>query len=379
MDTMLADFGHSPFQWLVESSATPTILLFQYLITRSPTWRTHHVNIRWIIGYYDYPGIPILDAMLPEFKRSPFQYWLNHRPLRPYCYSNIWSLVRLLEALTMSILIEPSATPMVFIFQYSITCSPAWCTHHVNINWIIGYSYYSWIPILDAMLAEFRHSPFQYWLNPQPLRWYLHSNVHSLVCLLDALTMSIFVESSVTPIIPGCQYWMVCMLADLRLSPFQYWLNRRPLRWYLHSNIHSIVCLLDALTMSIFVESSVTPIIPGFQYWMLCMLADFRHSPFQYWLNRRPLRRYLHSNIQSLVCPLDALTMSIFVESSVTSIIPGFQYWLCMLADFRHSPFQYWLNRRRLRPYLYSNIWWLVRLLGALTMSIFLSLSTIPI
>ena len=61
---------------------------------------------------------------------------------------------------------------------------------------------------------------------------------------------------------------------------------------------------------------------------MDAMLADFRHSPFQYWLNRQPLQRYLHSNIQSLVRLLNALIMSILVESSVTLIIPGFQYWI---------------------------------------------------
>ena len=96
--------------------------------------------------------------------------------------------------------------------------------------------------------------------------------------------MSILGESSVTPIIPEFQ-------------------NHRPLRQYLYSNIQSLVRLLDALTMLIFIELLVTPIIPGFQYWMLCMLADFRHSPFQYWWNRWPLRRYLHSNIHSLVRP----------------------------------------------------------------------------
>jgi hypothetical protein len=291
-----------------------------------PTQGTHHLSIGWLIGHLDHSCIPIFDCSLAYPTHSPFQYSLSDRLLRlfqdlnigchsPFQYSlNAWLLrwfhdsnigchASRLESLTIWILFELSGIPTRPVFQYWITCWPTLRTHHFNIHWMVGYSDYSMIPILVVMLAGLRHSPFES----------LYSNIQSLVSLLGALTNSISLEWSVTLIMPWFHYWILC------------W----PTKGCHHMNTGWIIGHSDRTCIQILDH----------------LLAHWAHSPFQYSLNGRLLRLFfdlnigchvsrlqaliiwvlvLYSNIQLLVCSLDALTISTSLEWSVTPITPWF-------------------------------------------------------
>ena len=66
-----------------------------------------------MLGCSDDSMTSILDVMLADSSRSPFEYCLNYWPFRPDLYSNIESLVGTLYALTISIFLEWSVTPII--------------------------------------------------------------------------------------------------------------------------------------------------------------------------------------------------------------------------------------------------------------------------
>jgi hypothetical protein len=144
-------------------------------------------------------------------------------------------------------------------------CEPTQGTHYLSIGQIIGHLEHSYIPIFDHSLAYPR-----------------------------TFTISIFLEWSVTPIIPGSQYWMLC------------W----PTQGTHHLSIDWLICHVDHSCIPIFDRSLAYP----------------THSPFQYSLNDRLLRLFQVLNIRCHVSRLKALTIWVLVKSLVTSNIPIFQY-----------------------------------------------------
>jgi hypothetical protein len=246
-----------------------------------------------MVGYSDYSRTPILDVMLADSSHSPFEYYLNHRLFRPYINSNIESLVgplyeltisifigRLLrlfhdsnigchvsrlESLTIWILFKSSANLILPAFQYWITSWPTLRTHHFNIPWVVGYSDYSLIPILDVMLADSRHSTFEYWL-----------------C------------------IPIFNHF----LAHSTRSPFQYPLNNRLLRLFHDSNIGCHVSWVTHHLNTVWIICHSNSIyIPIFNH-LLAYPAD---SPFRYSWNHWSLQLFRDFNIGFHVCRLKAL------------------------------------------------------------------------
>jgi hypothetical protein len=141
------------------------------------------------------------------------------------------------------------------LFQFNNTCHFDFNTHHLDNSspltiplfqsWIdfhrayelTGYSAYSEVLMLDAMLANSEHSPFEYLLNGRSLGPYLHYNIVSFVNLLYELTTRILAESSIS----YSDFSRIAILNHLFACSLQVssgkWANHSLLQFLLYSGI----------------------------------------------------------------------------------------------------------------------------------------------
>jgi hypothetical protein len=196
---MLADSNHSILEYWLNNQP-----LWPYLYSNIRLLKFFHdSNIGWIIENADHTFIPVLDHLLVYSKHSPFKYSWNDRLLRIFPDVNIGCHVSRLKALTIWILVESSAILTIPIFKYWITGWPTLRTHHLNIHWMVGYSDYSMILILNAMLAN----SSEYWLNHWSTQLYPYPNIWSLINIPDTHAIWIFLE-----------YRLLRLLHDLNVS-----------------------------------------------------------------------------------------------------------------------------------------------------------------
>jgi hypothetical protein len=168
------------------------------------------------------------------------------------------------------------------------------------------------ILILDALLAGSRYSLFEYWLKHQWFQSFLEYTIGLSVTLLYTATIWISRKSSVIPIIPWFQYWVPCEPAQGTRYLNIGWIFSHYERPHLYSNIQSLVGLISGLTISIFLDSLSTPIIPGFQYWIPCV----------------PTRDTCYLNIGWIYGHSDRTCILAFNHFSANTVHSPFQYYL---------------------------------------------------
>ena len=157
-------------------------------------------------------------------------------------------------------------------------------------------------------------------------------------------------ESLLTPIIPVCRYYMSCQSTPntRHFDIFQIMLHLRP---SLDCNIGSI----SAHPMN----SLITPIIPELQYWMLCWpTPSTYHLNIHHHFDIGQIMLYLRLSLYCNIGSISAYPMN----SLITPIIPEFQYlMLCWpTPSTYHSNIYYHFDicqiMLHLRPSLHCNI-----------------------
>jgi len=178
-------------------------------------------------------------------------------------------------------------------------CQADACTHQLNIQWSIGESDYSCVPVFGSVSGWCMHSPIEYWVKLWSLRLILSSDMHLI-------------------------------LGWLLHTPFEYSVELWPLGLFLCSSIWLCVRLMHVLhelniQWSFDSDYSCLPICNSISGWLL-------HTPIEYSVKLRPLRWLLSSNIQ-LDVRLPILTNSIFNKASITSITTAIHYVIYCSAD----------------------------------------------
>jgi len=195
---------------LSQCSATPIIPLCQYSISYSPDSNNRPFSIELTFGYSDHSSVSIFPSMSAGYTPSSMQYWVNVRLLWLFLCVNILFHVRLIYTIMHSVLSQCSATPIIPLCQYSISCSSDSNLRPFSIELTFSYCDHSSVAIFPSMSAGYAQWLIQYWVDVCLLWLFLCVNIIFHVRLIDTIMHSVFSQCSATPIIPLCQYSISC-------------------------------------------------------------------------------------------------------------------------------------------------------------------------